>query len=166
LRVTDGAVILGYSGDTGELERGVPSPGLLEAIADADLAVLNAFAIEGIPHLHMSGSAAGRAAQLARVRNVLLTHVYARVEYPERQIAEALKEFSGRVQLAMQGKSYLVSEPFSNEPVLTLPEAFRGFLIGRTNQTFLSRRDDNYLHLIRGQTTFGKTLSGMVDIDR
>ncbi len=99
-----------YSGDTGELESGVPSPGLLAAAQDADLALIEAFYLkkaEEFPGLHLSGHTAGEAAQKAGVRKLLLTHHHPNVS-PLRILAEAHQTYEGRLQSARQGTTYPV----------------------------------------------------------
>ncbi|NUS74493.1 MAG: MBL fold metallo-hydrolase [Corynebacteriales bacterium] len=103
-----------YSGDVGEAQPGTPSPGLLKAAQEADLALVEAFYLkkaEVSSGLHLSGHTAGQAAQAAGAGKVLLTHHHPNVS-AERILTEAHATYSGPIQSAKQGTTYTVSGNF------------------------------------------------------
>lgn len=101
LRITDssGATLV-YSGDTGMCES------LVDLARDADIFLCEASwtdSPERPRHLHLSGTEAGRAAQRAGVRQLLITHI---PPWTSREdvIAEAKAEFDGPVHAVVAGE--------------------------------------------------------------
>ncbi len=101
LRITDpeGATLV-YSGDTGACEA------LVELARDADIFLCEAswtHSPDRPPHLHLSGTEAGQAAQRAGVGELLLTHI---PPWTSREdvINEAAAEFDGPVRAVVAGE--------------------------------------------------------------
>ncbi len=101
LRITDpsGATLV-YSGDTGMCES------LVDLARDADIFLCEASWTDSPDrprHLHLSGTEAGRAAQRAGVRQLLITHI---PPWTSREdvIAEAKAEFDGPVHAVVAGE--------------------------------------------------------------
>jgi len=102
MRITDpfGATLV-YSGDTGMCES------VTELAAEADVFLCEASwtdSPERPKHLHLSGAEAGRVAERAGVRELLLTHI---PPWTSREdvIAEAKAEFGGPVHAVVPGES-------------------------------------------------------------
>ncbi len=101
LRITDpGGATLVYSGDTGACEA------LVELARDADIFLCEAswtHSPDRPPHLHLSGTEAGQAAQRAGVGELLLTHI---PPWTSREdvINEAAAEFDGPVRAVVAGE--------------------------------------------------------------
>lgn len=102
LRITDpsGATLV-FSGDTGVCES------LVELATGADVFLCEAswtHSPERPPHLHMSGTDAGRTAARAGVKRLLLTHI---PPWTSREdvIAEARAEFDGPVHAVVAGEA-------------------------------------------------------------
>lgn len=102
-KIKSGEKSLAYTGDTDFCQ------GALNLAQDADLLLAEAGYIEGrddhIKGVHLSGKRAGKLAQLAQVKRLLLTHI---PPWTDKSIplAEAKTEFSGPLELAEAGKSY------------------------------------------------------------
>lgn len=110
LRITDptGASFV-YSGDTG------PCDMLVELARDADVFLCEASWTHssGRPcNLHLSGTEAGRAAALAGVRELLLTHI---PPWTSREdvITEAKAEFDGPVHAVVCGETFTIGNSSS-----------------------------------------------------
>ena len=102
MRITDpsGATLV-YSGDTGVCDS------LVELASGADVFLCEAswtHAPERPPHLHLSGTEAGRMAKLAGVGELLLTHI---PPWTSREdvISEAKAEFDGPVHAVVCGEN-------------------------------------------------------------
>lgn len=99
VRVDAGGRSLVYSGDTG------PCPQLIEAAADADVALFEASFLEGAdnpPDLHLTGADAARAALRAGVGRLVLTHLVPWHD-SDRVLADAQGVWSGDILLAKAG---------------------------------------------------------------
>ncbi len=101
-RVECGGGVLVYSGDTARCQP------LVELARDADLLLAEAAFREGQhnpPHIHMTGSDAGRVAAEAGVSRLVLTHIP-----PWHDKHDALREaagcYDGPVELAAEGSTY------------------------------------------------------------
>lgn len=96
-RVEAGGRVLAYSGDSGPCEE------LVECARDADLFLCDASWLEADgPHpeaLHMSGADAGRLAERAGARRLMVTHVFPDHD-PTEAAAEASRHFGGEVLIA------------------------------------------------------------------
>ncbi len=102
VRITDpdGATLV-YSGDTGYCES------LIELAGGADVFLCEASWTDSPqrpPHLHLSGAEAGRVAQRAGARELLLTHI---PPWTSREdvISEAKAEFDGPVHAVVPGET-------------------------------------------------------------
>ena len=103
IRIESGASRLAYTGDTGV------TPGLLPLAADADLLLAEATlaATDHGPHGHLSAADAGRAAQAAGARALVLTHFpSADPAWLRARRDEAAHVFTGPVQLARPGETF------------------------------------------------------------
>ncbi len=97
-----------YSGDSGEVDA------LAELARDTDLFVCECSfpEREAIPS-HLTPRGAGRLAQRARCRTLLLTHFYPSMQ-PARAAIEAGEVFDGAVELARDGsRHFLLEAPWS-----------------------------------------------------
>jgi len=103
-KVAEHNTIFAYSGDTGFC------PGLINLCEDADLAVIEcSFPDELKVKGHLSPSEAGRAAQSAHVKRLILTHMYPIVN--EREIIAACSaHFSGEVACAEELRTITIGE--------------------------------------------------------
>jgi ribonuclease BN (tRNA processing enzyme) len=100
LRLTDGATVLAYTGDTG------PSPDIVELARDADLLLAEASYLEQVPadsarHLS-SARQAGEYAAVARVGRLLLTHLLPGTDRDAARRAAAAT-YHGSVDVATTG---------------------------------------------------------------
>ena len=103
IRIESGASRLAYTGDTGV------TPGLLPLAADADLLLAEATlaATDHGPHGHLSAADAGRAAQAAGARALVLTHFpSADPAWLRARRDEAARVFTGTVHLARPGETF------------------------------------------------------------
>ena len=108
VRSADGATLV-FSSDVG------PCPQLIEAARDADLfmcesALLYASQDENEPASrgHMSATEAGQAARQAGARHLLLTHYRSGEKNDAHHLETASQSFGGPVELAREGKTYVV----------------------------------------------------------
>ena len=110
MRVTDGAALLAYTGDTGE------HPRLDELARDADVLLSEATLRDEDPdsgerHGHLTAAQAGRAAARGGARRLLLTH-FSRADLAWRDdlAARAAAEFSGPVVAVRRDDVYAVGD--------------------------------------------------------
>lgn len=99
----DGAVAV-YTSDTGTF------PELVGSCRDADLLICEATYVDGIEAergVHMWAREAGRVAADAKVKRLVLTHIWSTLD-PDRAVAEASEEFSGPVEAAVEGNRYTI----------------------------------------------------------
>jgi ribonuclease BN (tRNA processing enzyme) len=104
LRIEEDGHVLVYSGDTG------PTPALVDAARGADALLCEASftdADDNPPHLHLTGTDAGKAATAAGVGRLLLTHVPTWTDHDE-VAAEAKAAFTGPSELVVSGTVYEV----------------------------------------------------------
>jgi ribonuclease BN (tRNA processing enzyme) len=104
IRVESGGRVIAYSGDTG------PCHQLVELASDADLLLAESAFVEGGENpvdLHLTGRQAGAAAAEAGVRRLVLTHIPPWHD-PQVCLAEALEAFSGPLEAAVTGATYVV----------------------------------------------------------
>lgn len=108
MRVTDGAALLAYTGDTGE------HPGLDDLARGVDLLLSEAALRDddpdrGVRHGHLTAAQAGRAAARSGVGRLLLTH-FSRPEAAWRDdlAARAAAEFDGPVGAVRRDEVYVV----------------------------------------------------------
>jgi ribonuclease BN (tRNA processing enzyme) len=111
VRSASGAVLV-FSSDVG------PCPQLVEVARDADLfmcesALLDASQDERDPSRrgHMSAAEAGDAARQAGAKKLLITHYRGGQKHEAHHLAAASHAFGGPVELAREGKTYLVAPP-------------------------------------------------------
>ncbi len=102
LRITDGHVVLAYSGDTG------PCPGLDDVAREADLFLAEAsFQAhdDNPPNLHLTGAECGDTAARSRAKRLVLTHV---PPWHDAQVVldEATAAYAGPIELAVPGAVY------------------------------------------------------------
>lgn len=97
--------MLTYSGDTDECQ------GLVDAARDADMFLCEAAFHEGrddgIDGVHLTGLRAGRMAEQAGARRLLLTHLPVWND-PQRAVSEAAQAYDGPLTVAVSGMSYRV----------------------------------------------------------
>ncbi len=108
VRSADGATLV-FSSDVG------PCPQLIEAGRDADLfmcesALLDPSHDEADPGRrgHMTAAEAGQAAKAAGARRLLITHYRSSENNDAHHLATASAAFSGPVELARDGQTYVV----------------------------------------------------------
>ncbi|MBS44229.1 MAG: MBL fold metallo-hydrolase [Nocardioides sp.] len=104
LRISAGGSTIGYSGDT------APCSGLDKVAADVRLLLCEASFRElddNPPDIHCTGADAGDVAARARARRLVLTHVPPWFE-AEGMVAEARTRYSGPIELAAAGRSWVV----------------------------------------------------------
>ena len=102
LRIEADGRALAYSGDTGLCH------GLDDTAREADLFLCEASFMEGAPNppdLHLTGAEAGRTAQGAGSRKLVLTHIPPWHDR-EQVLAEARQEYDGDAGLAVPGATY------------------------------------------------------------
>ena len=102
LRVSCGAVVVGYTGDT------APCEALEQIASGADLLLAEASfreTAENPKSIHLTGADCGRLAADARVRRLVLTHIPPWHDKAE-MLAEAQAEWDGAVELAASGSTY------------------------------------------------------------
>ncbi|MFI6349503.1 MBL fold metallo-hydrolase [Streptomyces sp. NPDC050560] len=102
VRVEHAGRSLTYSGDTG------PSKELTELAADTDLFLCEAaftYGKENIPDLHLNGREAGTAAQEARARRLVLTHIPPWTD-PVGNLVDAREVYEGPAELAAPSAVY------------------------------------------------------------
>lgn len=94
--------VLSVSGDTGYHKN------IITLCKEADLAVLEcSFPEEANADYHLNPSTAGKIAEQARIKKLILTHIYPVTEkYPI--IPRCRKYFSGEVEIAENLKTYLI----------------------------------------------------------
>lgn len=97
-RIESGGVALAYTGDTG------PSEHVVEMANDVDAFLCEATWQDqpDLPPFHMSARQAGEHAARARVRRLLLTHIWPTLDASV-SIAQASESFGGTVELAAEG---------------------------------------------------------------
>lgn len=105
LRIEAGGTVLCYSGDTG------PHPALPRAAQGADLFLCEASWQDGESAIgepiHLTARQAGRAAEEAGARRLVLTHIWPHYDL-ERSVEQAAEEFDGIVELARTGAAWTV----------------------------------------------------------
>jgi ribonuclease BN (tRNA processing enzyme) len=96
-----------------------PCPDLIEVARDADLfmcesALLDSSQDDPDPAQrgHMTAAEAGDAARAAGVKKLLLTHYRSNEKYDAHHLAAAAAAFDGPVELAREGKTYVVDGVF------------------------------------------------------
>jgi len=104
VRIEAGGRVLAYTADTG------PSAAVTRLARGADLLLAEAAFLDGAvnpPGLHLTGRQAGEMAREAQVDRLLVTHVPPWHD-PEVALAEAVKVFGVRAELARAGARYAV----------------------------------------------------------
>jgi ribonuclease BN (tRNA processing enzyme) len=106
LRVTAGDLSFTYSADTG------PSPEIVPLASNADLFLCEATSPRADPRApnHLTASDAGRFAQDAQVRSLLLTHLWPTFD-PDQATREAAGSFEGEIAVARGGLTIAIGEP-------------------------------------------------------
>lgn len=102
VRISHGARVLAYSGDTGPCEQ------LVSLATGADVLLAEASFVESAdnpPDIHLTGRQAAEHATRAGVSRLLLTHLPPWTD-PATVLAEAEPAFLGTVELAMPGATY------------------------------------------------------------
>jgi ribonuclease BN (tRNA processing enzyme) len=102
VRVEGPSGVLGYSADSG------PGWSLASLGSDLDLALCEATFTEDHESevaIHMSGRQAGRSAQEARARRLVVTHRWSKIPAGD-VLEEARASFSGRIDAAEPGRGY------------------------------------------------------------
>jgi ribonuclease BN (tRNA processing enzyme) len=103
-RLEVGRVAIAYSGDTG------PCDELIHLCREADLAVLECAATEEVLANHLTPEEAGRIANEAGVRTLLLSHFYPSAR-PDDVLARCRKTYYGTILLAEDLQQIVLAEP-------------------------------------------------------
>jgi ribonuclease BN (tRNA processing enzyme) len=104
VRMESDRAVAVYTSDTGLF------PDLAGVCRDADLLICEATYVDGIEAergVHMWAREAGRVAAEAKVKRLVLTHIWSTLD-PDRAVAEASEEFPGNVEAAVEGNRYTI----------------------------------------------------------
>jgi ribonuclease BN (tRNA processing enzyme) len=96
-RIESAGKILIYGGDSGDCE------GLRKSCQDSDVAVLEANMGEKTIEMHLNGEQAGKIAQEAGVKKLILTHIHSDTIKNYKPVEKAMLYFKGEVLLATDG---------------------------------------------------------------
>lgn len=104
LRVSNSGRSFVYTSDTALY------PELADECRDAEVLVCEATYVDGIdaaPGVHMWAREAGRVAQQAGAKRLVLTHIWSTLD-PVQAVDEAAGEYDGPVEAAVEGKRYTI----------------------------------------------------------